>query len=67
MKTNNITNSTVTINISNDSSNSSNYDTYIPNKICTKCEHIKQVIEFFKCTTTSDNYQYRCKSCEKIS
>ena len=64
MTTNNITNSTVTIIIFNNCSNSSNYDTFIPNKICTKCKQINEVIDFYKCKTNSDGYQYQCKSCD---
>ena len=65
MTTNKITNSTITINIFNISTKGSNYVMYIANKICTKCKQIKQVIYFYKSKTTSDGYQYRCKSCAK--
>ena len=65
MTTNNITNSTVTINIFNNSTDVPSYDTNIPIKICSKCKQIKHLSEFYKCKKNFDGYQYQCKNCER--
>ena len=55
MTTNNITNSSVNINI---------YDnTNLPTKQCTICHQSKLLTEYTKCTRSSDGLYYQCKGC----
>lgn len=36
------------------------------NKKCSKCLEIKEYSEFYKSSSTKDNYSYVCKNCESI-
>ena len=73
MATNNITTTTATINIYNNTDKTINpnkeplYNNlpniYIPTKVCNACRIIKQLIEFYKCKTTHDGYRSQCKNC----
>ena len=42
----NITTSTTTININNNTNKIINYNIYIPTKVCSKCRIIKKLTEF---------------------
>ena len=62
--TNNITTSTLNMNIYNNTEqtiNSSNV--YIPTKVCSICSTIKYITEFNKRKTSRDGYQNQCKNC----
>ena len=55
MTTNNITNSSVNINICD--------NTNLPTKQCTICHQSKLLTEYTKCTRSSDGLYHQCKSC----
>ena len=71
--TNNITTSTVNMNIYNNTDQPINPDTellnnnpsnvYIPTKICNACRTIKYVTEFYKDKSKRDGYHSQCKNC----
>ena len=61
--TNNITTSTTTINIYNNSDQIINPNTYIPTKACNRCRIIKQLTEFSKHKQSRDGYLNKCKDC----
>ena len=64
MTTVNITTSTDTININNNTDQTINPNMYIPTKACNRCRTIKQLIEFRKSNSCHDGYRNQCKSCE---
>ena len=35
-------------------------------KTCFKCNQVKYLSEFYKCSTNRDGYQNKCKECERI-
>ena len=75
--TNNITTSTVTMNIYNNPYQTITRNTkllennsqtvYIPTKICKTCRTIKYVTEFYKDKSRFVGYAYRCKFCQNNS
>ena len=46
--TNNITTTTINLNIYNNTDQTINPNMYIPTKVCKTCRTIKQLIEFYK-------------------
>ena len=64
--TNNITTSTVNMNIYNNTDQIINPNMYIPTKVCKTCRIIKYVTEFYKETARNDGYQSICKNCDRI-
>ena len=75
--TNNITTSTVTMNIYNNSYQTitpktkllenNSQTVYIPTKVCKTCRTIKYVTKFYKDKSRFDGYAYRCKFCQNNS
>ena len=63
MTTNNITNSTVTINNYSSTSHTHEPKGFIPTKACNKCHQIKQLTEFYKCKASHDGNKTQCKKC----
>ena len=61
--TNNITTSTVNMNIYNNTDQTINPNKYIPTKVCSICRTIKYITEFHKRKTAHDGYQNQCKNC----
>ena len=64
MTTVNITTSTGTININNNTDQTINPNMYITTKVCKTCRTIKYVTEFYKNKVSKDGYSYKCKTCE---
>ena len=67
MTTVNITTSTGTININNNTDQTINPNRYIPTKVCKICHTIKQLTEFYKDKHNKDGYRYQCKTCCSIA
>ena len=63
--TNNITTSTVNMNIYNNTDQTINPNMYIPTKACYTCRTIKQLIKFNKEKRNKDGYKNQCKNCIK--
>ena len=73
MTTVNITSSTGTININNNTEqtinpnqellNNNSSNVYIPTKVCNTCRIIKYVTEFYKYKSKKDGYHFQCKTC----
>ena len=63
MTTVNITTSTDTININNNTDQTINPNTCIPTKVCKTCRIIKYITEFHKDKSISDGYKNQCKNC----
>ena len=61
--TNNITTSTVNMNIHNNTDQTINPNMYIPTKACNRCRIIKQLTEFNKQKRNKDGYLDQCKNC----
>ena len=61
--TNNITTSTINMNIYNNTEQTIDPNMYIPTKVCKICRTIKKVTEFYKCKTIRDGYLNKCIDC----
>ena len=61
--TNNITTSTMNMNIYNNTDQIINPNMYIPTKACNRCRIIKQLTEFSKHKKSRDGYLNKCKDC----
>ena len=61
--TNNITTSTNTININNNTDQTVNPNMDIFTKVCNKCRTITYVTEFYKDKSKKDGYHTQCKIC----
>ena len=64
MTTNNITNSTITINNYSATYHTHELNGSIPSKACNKCQQIKQLIDFYKDKSKYDGYLTQCKNCD---
>ena len=60
MTTNNITTTTMNMNIYNNTDQTINPNMYIPTKVCKTCCTIKQLIEFYKRKDSHDGYHTQC-------
>ena len=64
MTTVNITTSTTSININNNTKQTINPATYIPTKAFKRCNTIKLITEFKKSKTARNGYLNQCKTCK---